>query len=107
RVVDGALASGEVPGLVLATAVPATFRALADRGRRPGRDVDVVGLALDAEAEPHGLTATSPRPRDVSRRVMERVFALLDGDAPPGGERELAPAVLVRRRSTRTTPAAG
>ncbi|MFE5293742.1 LacI family DNA-binding transcriptional regulator [Isoptericola sp. NPDC056618] len=107
RVVDDVLASGEGPGLVLATAIPATFRALADRGRRPGRDVDVVGLALDAEAEPHGLTATSPRPRDVSRRVMERVFALLDGDAPPGGERELAPAVLVRRTSTRTTPVAG
>lgn len=107
RVVDGVLASGDVPGLVLAAAVPETLRVLADRGRLPGRDIDVVGLALDAEAEPYGLTATSPQPRDVSRRVMERVFALLDGAAPRGREHELVPAVLVRRASTHSARAVG
>lgn len=107
QAVDSTLASGAVPGLVVAGAVPETLRALADRGRQPGRDVDVVGLAIDAEAAPYGLTATSPQPRDVSRRVMERVFALLDGETPRGREQELVPAVLVRRASTRTARPAG
>lgn len=107
QAVDSTLASGAVPGLVVASAVPETLRALADRGRQPGRDVDVVGLAIDAEAAPYGLTATSPQPRDVSRRVMERVFALLDGETPRGREQELVPAVLVRRASTRTARPAG
>ena len=107
QAVDSTLASGAVPGLVLASAVPEALRALADRGRQPGRDVDVVGLAIDAEAAPYGLTATSPQPRDVSRRVMERVFALLDGETPRGREQELVPAVLVRRASTRTARPAG
>ncbi|MEL7977113.1 LacI family DNA-binding transcriptional regulator [Isoptericola sp. F-RaC21] len=100
RAVDGALASGDVPGLVLAAAIPETLRALTDRGSRPGRDADVVGLATDAEAESYGLTAASTQPRDVSRRVMERVFALIDGDVAPGRGAELVPAVLARRGST-------
>ncbi|MFE5309942.1 LacI family DNA-binding transcriptional regulator [Isoptericola sp. NPDC056605] len=107
RAVDGALASGGVPGLVVASPIPETLRALADRGRVPGRDADVVGLAIDSEAAPYGLTATSPQPRDVSRRVMERVFALLDGETPRGREQELVPAALVRRASTRTARPAG
>ncbi|SKC34827.1 LacI family DNA-binding transcriptional regulator [Krasilnikoviella flava] len=105
--VDRALDSGEVPGLVLVTAIPETLRALSDRGRRPGRDADVVGLATDSEAESYGLTAASTQPRDVSRRVMERVFALIDDDTVPGRGPELVPAVLARRGSTRAARPAG
>jgi len=100
-VVEAAAQGPGVPGLVLTTAIPETLRALSERGLRPGRDADVVGLATDAEAASHGLTAVSTRPRDVSRRVMARVFALIDGEAPAGAGPELVPAALVRRGSTR------
>lgn len=90
-----------LPGLVLATAIPETLRALSERGLRPGRDVDVVGLATEAEGEAYALTAVSTEPRDVSRRVMERVFALVDGHGPGATGPELVPARVVRRGSTR------
>lgn len=104
QVVERALASREMPGLVLTTSIPETLRALSERGCRPGRDVDVVGLATDSEAEAYGLTGASTQPRDVSRRVMERVFALVDGGTPSGRGPELVPATLVRRASTRHPP---
>lgn len=101
QVVDAALAASEPAGLLLVTAIPETLRALGDRGARPGRDVDVVALATDGEAEAYALTAASTHPRDVSRRVMERVFALVDRDVAPGAGPDLVPATLVRRASTR------
>ncbi|GAB6940559.1 LacI family DNA-binding transcriptional regulator [Isoptericola variabilis] len=101
RVLGGARARSAAPGLVLTAAIPETLRALSERGLRPGRDVDVVALATDAEGEAYGLTAVPTEPRDVSRRVMERVFALVDRHGPSAGGAELVPARIVRRGSTR------
>ncbi|MFC7406837.1 LacI family DNA-binding transcriptional regulator [Georgenia alba] len=89
------------PGLILLAAIPEAVRALSDLGLRTGTDVDVVALSTEAEAQEQGLTAVSTQPRDVSRRVMERLFALLDGTAPEAREVDLVPATLVRRASTR------
>ncbi|MEU2202258.1 LacI family DNA-binding transcriptional regulator [Isoptericola sp. NPDC019482] len=94
-------AGAAAPGLVLTAAIPETLRALSERGLRPGRDVDVVALATDAEGEAYGLTAVPTEPRDVSRRVMERVFALVDRHGPSADGPELVPARIVRRGSTR------
>ncbi len=100
-VLERALADQEGrPGLLLVTAVPETMRALSELGLSPGRDADVVALSTDHEAREQALTAVSTQPRDVSRRVMERLFTLLDRDAPTARAIELVPATLVRRAST-------
>ncbi|CAM3481863.1 LacI family DNA-binding transcriptional regulator [Isoptericola cucumis] len=92
----------EPHGLLLVRAFPEVLRSLSEHGLRPGRDVDVVALASDTEAQAHDLTATATRPREVSRRVTARLFALIDGDAVPGrAAAETVPAELVRRGSTR------
>lgn len=99
---DDLLGSGPVPGLLLADGVPETLGALLDRGLRPGRDVDVVALCTDAEAEAQAVpvTAVSQQPRDVSRRAVEWLFQLLDDPGAPG-EVRLVPAHLTRRQSVR------
>lgn len=104
--IDVAVSGDGTPALVLASTIPETLRTLSERGLRPGRDVDVAALTTDAEARSYGMTAVSTQPRDVSRRAMERVFALLDGDpapdqAPDRRAPELVPAEIVRRASTR------
>jgi DNA-binding LacI/PurR family transcriptional regulator len=96
--VDGSPA----PGLLLADSVPETLGALMDRGLRPGRDVDVVALCTDAEAEAQAVpvTAVSQQPRDVSRHAVEWLFTLLDDPSAPG-EVRLVPASITRRQSVR------
>jgi hypothetical protein len=95
-------AGGPIPGLLLADGVPETLGALMDRGLRPGRDVDVVALCTDAEAQAQvvPVTAVSQQPRDVSRQAVEWIFDLLDDPAAPG-EVRLVPAHLTRRESVR------
>ena len=96
--------SGPVrPGLVLTDGVPEIVSALLGRGTRPGRDVDVVALCTDGEAQGQAVPVTnvSTQPRDVSRRAVEWLFELLDDPAAPG-EIRLVPATLVRRRSVRS-----
>lgn len=70
-------------------------------GRVPGRDLDLVALCTDADAELQHVppTAVSPQPRDVSRRAIEWLFETLDGEAPP--ETRLVAAHLTRRASVR------
>src|SRR5207237_37192 len=63
------------------------LRALSVRGVIPGRDISVIGLSTDSDAENSEppLTNVSLEPRDVSRRAMETLFWLLDPrpGAPP------------------------
>lgn len=96
-------------GLVVAgtAAVQPVLRALAAAGRRPGRDVTVVGMCTDAAAastEPP-VSNVSLEPRDVSRLAVRTVFRVLDDE----GAEELAGASLVRPRLTHrsTTARAG
>ncbi|NAZ75839.1 LacI family DNA-binding transcriptional regulator [Kineococcus sp. T13] len=94
-----------LPGLLLADNVGETVSALLGRGVRPGRDLDVVALCTDAEAEamPVPVTAVSQQPRDVSRHAVEWLFRLLDDPSAPG-EVRLVPATLARRQSVRPAP---
>ncbi|WP_432498937.1 LacI family DNA-binding transcriptional regulator [Kineococcus auxinigenes] len=96
-------APGAPPGLLASTGAQAVLSALLRRDLVPGRDLDLVALCTDAEAEalPVPLTAVSPQPRDVSRQAMEWLFALLEDPGSPG-ELRLVPAGLTRRRSVRT-----
>lgn len=69
-------------GLVVpnSQAVGPVLRALRARGAVPGRDVSVIGLCTDdeaQEAEP-AVTNVSLKPCDVSRRAMETLFWLLE-----------------------------
>ncbi len=99
-------AAGEDCGLVVpnTVAVPHVLRALAAAGRRPGRDVSVVGVCTDAAAESMepAVTNVSLEPRDVSRRAMRTLFALLDPDVggPPPSGVELVVPRLTRRETT-------
>jgi DNA-binding LacI/PurR family transcriptional regulator len=109
--VDAALeAAGERCGLVVpnSAAVQDVLRALAARGLRPGRDVSVVGVCTDAAAEAMepAVTNVSLEPRDVSRRAMRTLFALLDpdGDGPPPSGVELVDSRLTRRETTAVGP---
>ena len=86
-------------GLVVAwdQAIRPVLRALSDRDVVPGRDISVLGLCTDADAEESDVTNVSEEPRDVSRRAMETLFWLLDpapGVPPPQ-------VSLVRPRLTR------
>ena len=102
EVVGGDRRGRPLPGLLLADNVGETVSALLGRGLRPGRDLDVVALCTDAEAEamPVPVTAVSQQPRDVSRRAVEWLFQLLDDPSAPG-EVRLVPATLARRQSVR------
>ncbi|WP_345711745.1 substrate-binding domain-containing protein, partial [Kineococcus glutinatus] len=104
--VAAALAGGRgATGLVVANSavVQEVVRALAARALVPGRDVPVVALCTDATAEAvePPVTNVSLEPRDVSRRAMRILFALLDDeqDAPPSGVTLVQPR-LTRRAST-------
>jgi DNA-binding LacI/PurR family transcriptional regulator len=87
-------------------AVQPVLHALAARGVRPGRDVSVIGLCPDRDAEDMEppVTNISNEPRDVSRRAMETIFRLLDAGepAPLPGVELLAPRLT--RRSTVMPP---
>ncbi|MFV0252554.1 MAG: LacI family DNA-binding transcriptional regulator [Beutenbergiaceae bacterium] len=67
----------------------------------PGRDLDLVALCTDLEAELQHVpaTAVSTQPRDVSRGAIAWLFDCLNGDSPPEFRR--IPAKLMRRRSVR------
>lgn len=94
---------GPHPGLLTVHSPHDVGAALAQRGLVPGRDLDVVSLCTDVEAEmqPVPPTAVSPQPRDVSRQAMAWLIEMLDGDAPP--ELRLVEARLTRRGSVRTS----
>jgi len=102
RVLDTALAdAGAHPGLLAIHSPDAVGTALHGRGLVPGRDVDLVALCTDAEAErqPVPFTAVSTRPREVSRQAMAWLFDLLDDDL--AAELRLVEARLTRRASVR------
>jgi DNA-binding LacI/PurR family transcriptional regulator len=75
------------------------LRLLADRGVVPGRDISMIGLSTDADAaesDPQ-ITNLSFEPRDISRRAMQTLFALLEPTGVPA-----PPAVdLIAPRLTR------
>lgn len=83
------------------------MRALVARDLVPGRDVSVIGLSTDREAEEAEppYTNVSEEPRDVSRRAMETLFWLLD--PPPGVSRpqlDLVAPRLTRRGTVMSAP---
>lgn len=90
-------------GVIMASGLSGGMRALAVRGVVPGRDIDVVALCTEAEAEEQvvPLTAVSTQPRDVSRQVADRLFALIDEGRPAQEGVDIVPAELIRRASTR------
>lgn len=89
-------------GVLMASGLAGGMRVLASRGLRPGEDVDVVGLCTEAEAEEQAvpLTAVSTQPRDVSRKVADRLFALIEQGRPAEEGVDLVAAELTRRAST-------
>lgn len=103
-----AAGTGGRPGLLVphSATIAGVLRGLTDRGLEPGVDVDLVGLCTDTAAvalEP-AVTNVSMEPRDVSRRAVSRLFALLAADepAPAGpGTVELVPSCITRRETTR------
>lgn len=102
---DSALDRGSpYPGLLAIHHPEAVGAALQRRGLVPGRDLDVVALCGDAEADRQAvpLTHVSTVPREVSRQAMAWLFDLLDGDPAP--ELRLVEARLTRRASVRTRP---
>jgi DNA-binding LacI/PurR family transcriptional regulator len=78
------------------------LRLLAARGVLPGRDISLIGLSTDADAaesDPQ-ITNLSFEPRDISRRAMQNLFALLEPTgvpAPPAVD--LIPPRLTRRQT--------
>ncbi|TDE94944.1 LacI family transcriptional regulator [Occultella glacieicola] len=92
---------GPHPGLLTVHSPHDLGAALQQRGLVPGRDLDLVSLCTDVEAEgqPVPPTAVSPQPRDVSRLAMSWLFDLLEGDVP--AELRLVDARLTRRGSVR------
>lgn len=96
--------AGGRTGVIMSSGLPAGMRALAAHGLTPGVDVDVVALCTEAEAEEQTvpLTAVSTQPRDVSRRVAERLFALIEQGRPAEEGVDIVPAELMRRASTRS-----
>jgi DNA-binding LacI/PurR family transcriptional regulator len=100
---------GDRPGIVVpnSPAVQPVLQALLDRGVVPGRDASLVGLCTDAVAEAFTppVTNVSLEPRDVSRRAMQILFALLDrGGKPPAELVELVSPRLTRRETTLPAP---
>jgi DNA-binding LacI/PurR family transcriptional regulator len=74
------------------------LQALRSRGVVPGRDVSLIGLSTDRQAEESDppYTNVSEEPRDVSRRAMQTLFWLLD----PGPGVALPAVDLVAPRLT-------
>jgi len=77
------------------------LHALRTREVIPGRDVSLIGLSPDRQAEDSNppYTNVSEEPRDVSRRAMETLFSLLD----PHPEVNRPAIDLVTPRLTRRT----
>lgn len=101
---DGLHPEGERTGVIMASGLPGGMRVLAAQGCIPGEDVDVVGLCTEVEAEEQAvpLTAVSTQPRDVSRKVADRLFALIEQGRRPEEGVDLIPAELTHRASTRS-----
>ncbi|GLH96313.1 LacI family DNA-binding transcriptional regulator [Phytohabitans aurantiacus] len=83
------------------------LRALRTRDVLPGRDISVIGISPDPQAEESdpAYTNVSEEPRDVSRRAMETLFWLLD--PAPGVERpgvDLVAPRLIRRSTVMPIP---
>jgi DNA-binding LacI/PurR family transcriptional regulator len=76
--------------------------ALRKRDVVPGRDISLIGLSPDREAELSDppYTNVSEEPRDVSRRAMETLFWLLD---PTSGVERPAIDLVAPRLTRRTT----
>ncbi|MGW4912756.1 LacI family DNA-binding transcriptional regulator [Streptomyces sp. NPDC004270] len=108
-VVDWVVSRAERPdGLIVphTSAIPHVLGALHQCGIVPGRDISVVGHCTDAAAEEMEppVTNVSHAPREISRRAMRTLFALLDdegGNPPPHGV-ERIPSRLTRRQTTVT-----
>ncbi|MEU7859855.1 LacI family DNA-binding transcriptional regulator [Nonomuraea sp. NPDC049141] len=83
------------------TIVP-LLNALRKRDVVPGRDLSLIGLSTDREAEQSDppYTNVSGEPRDVSRRAMETLFWLLD---PSSGVERPAIDLVAPRLTRRTT----
>jgi DNA-binding LacI/PurR family transcriptional regulator len=85
-----------------AAAMGSLLHALRSGGAVPGRDLSVIGVSTDRQAEESepSYTNVSEEPRDVSRRAMETLFWLLDPS--PGVGRPAVDLVAPRltRRST-------
>jgi DNA-binding LacI/PurR family transcriptional regulator len=77
------------------------------RAVAPGRDISVIGICTDAEAaesEPQ-ITNLSLEPRDISRRAMQTLFALLDPTGVPAPALiDLIPPRLTRRDTVMQSP---
>lgn len=97
---------GRRVGLIVphTSAIPHVLGALSGRGVVPGRDISVVGHCMDAVAEgmQPAVTNVSHDPREISRRAMRTLFALLDdeGGQPPAPGVDLVPSRLTRRGTT-------
>lgn len=91
-------------GVILADGVAGGMRVLMSRQVIPGEDVDVVGLCAESEAEEQAvpLSAVSTQPRDVSRRVADQLFSLMEAGGRAEEGLDLVPAEIVRRSSVRT-----
>ncbi|MFJ9565266.1 LacI family DNA-binding transcriptional regulator [Streptomyces fuscichromogenes] len=88
------------------SAIPHVLGTLLQRGVVPGRDISVVGHCTDGQAEKTDppVTNVSHAPREISRRAMHTLFALLDdeGGSPPPSGVEWVPSRLTRRQTTVT-----
>jgi DNA-binding LacI/PurR family transcriptional regulator len=103
RLVDSALAAAPVvPSFVCTEPWGASevMAELANRGLRPGVDVDVLALCEDdfAEAQSVPLSGISPRRSEVCQLTMKRLFQLINEDVAP--EVVVVPPLLVRRASS-------
>jgi DNA-binding LacI/PurR family transcriptional regulator len=83
-------------------AIVPLLNALRKRDVVPGRDISLIGLSSDREAEQSDppYTNVSQEPRDVSRRAMETLFWLLD---PSSGVERPAIDLVTPRLTRRTT----
>ena len=83
-------------------AIVPLLNALRKRDVVPGRDISLIGLSTDREAEQSdpSYTNVSGEPRDVSRRAMETLFWLLD---PSSGVKRPAIDLVAPRLTRRTT----
>lgn len=83
-------------------AIVPLLNALRKRDVVPGRDLSLIGLSSDREAEQSDppYTNISVEPRDVSRRAMETLFWLLD---PSSGVERPAIDLVAPRLTRRTT----
>jgi DNA-binding LacI/PurR family transcriptional regulator len=96
-------------GLVVpnSVAIQPVLDALRARGVAPGRDVSVIALCTDVDAEESEppVTNVSLEPRDVSRRAMRTLFWLLEPTVtgPPPAIDLVAPR-LTRRHTVMAAP---